>query len=191
MSGEVKKLIECCLLCELPCFWICQWILFGRVFNCSDGALCCCCAFARSEEAWFCTAEWIGHLCTLSTWLGLPLVTRCLPALHSALLTPDIVSILLVPCILWGKPGGPLLLLLLLLCTFWVKTSLALLFLGQGTLVNQDYSQRVWPRLCVSMCHSPARLPLQPLSYKKHADYLYAPTPDMHINTYCGLCCHY
>lgn len=173
MSGEVKKLSKSTDWVLSP-LWasVFQWILFGRVLL---GVAVVHLSGVRRPDSAQRSRSVICVLYLLDLACCVPLVTRCLPVLHSALLTPDIVSILLVPGILWGKPNRPLL-LLLLLCTFWVTTSLALLFLGQGTLVNQEYSQRVWPRLCVSVCHSPAHLPLQPLSYKKLAAYLYALT---------------
>lgn len=72
----------------------------------------------------------------------MPLVTRRFPALHSALHTPNNASILLATGLLWGERIGPL-----LLYTFSVKISLALLFSGHGMLVYRKSCQRVQPRL--------------------------------------------
>lgn len=71
-----------------------------------------------------------------------PLVTRRFPELQSASHTPNNESVLLATDLLWGDCIGPL-----LLYTFWVKISLALLFWGQGTLVYRWYCQRVLPHL--------------------------------------------
>lgn len=116
-------------------------VLIGTELACAKSRQCCCCVFAggerglilhsRVDRSLVCFIHFSWRDACLS-WLAASLhFTR-----HYTRQT--VRQFLLSADVLWVDCIGPL-----LLYTFWVKISLALLFSGQRMLVYQKYCQRV------------------------------------------------